>query len=173
MKKLKKKAQQQEQGSKENKTCRDIKRTESLREGQYSELLETEKLNHAKVAGPSKGRKKSVQCIFENTTAVQVHMQAAAQKSWDTLAPEKKADCQNYKTRQASEYISFTCSKGLCQAFWDTCIFLKRKAVSTSVLACIFSVTFPTLLIAFTERWPFSLTSGFSQAAISIKRFKD
>lgn len=68
MQKLKKKVQQQEQGSKENKTCRDIKRTESLREGQYLELLETEKLNHAKVAGSSKGRKKSVQCIFENNS---------------------------------------------------------------------------------------------------------
>lgn len=42
----KKKAQQQEEGSKGNKTCRDIKRTESLRERQYLELPETEKLNH-------------------------------------------------------------------------------------------------------------------------------
>lgn len=55
--KKKKKEQQQEQGGNGNKTHRDIKRTESLRGGtvfRRAKLLETEKLNHAKAAGPSK-----------------------------------------------------------------------------------------------------------------------
>lgn len=36
---------------------------------------------------------------------------------------------ENYKARQARESAPFTHSEGLCQAFWDTCIFLSRKAV--------------------------------------------
>lgn len=56
-----KKEQQQEQGSEGNKTHRDRKRTESLRGGpvfRKAELLETEKLKPAKVAGAFGGKRK-------------------------------------------------------------------------------------------------------------------
>lgn len=98
-----KKEQQQEQGSEGNKTHRDRKRTESLRGGpvfRKAELLETEKLKPAKVAGAFGGKRKKKKICTElpgeqnSLTASWVKMWAGGEKSCDTLAPERRAGCR-------------------------------------------------------------------------------
>lgn len=166
-KKMKRKEQQQEQGSEGNKTHRDRKRTESLRGGtvfRKAELLASRSLNSAKVAGAFRERKRniyiSVQSSLENRTASRVKMWAGAEKSCDTLAPERKAGCRRTQG---------TAGQGVCSIHLQRGAALIRNAVpSVSTLACTFSVALPGQSFAFTERW-FSLTSGFHSLLLQEK----
>lgn len=169
-KKKEKKEVQQWQGSKGNKTHRNIKRTESLRGGtvfRRAELLETEKLSHAKVAGASKGVGGNSLCRPSWRTQQPYRCicgleQRKAETRWHQRG--KQTVKENCKARQAGNPHHLPVARGSAKHFKTLAPPSAEKlhVLVISILVCTFSIRFPAQFSAFTETRPFSLMFGFS-----------